>query len=190
MRRMILSAIVAGAMAPPCSAASVAADAGAASPQTQAAVGIADKDLQFLLDTMDEAHVVLLDMQFVGNDPEWRTHYSGQVLGFGVRTQPEPVSAGDLAEIKRLLSDTANWPGGIKMCLIEGDAAILMRGPYGELTVMLELWCGRAYVRTTSAVFCKEAHGNIDPITKDLRGLFARYFPQDEHIGQLLSDDK
>jgi len=59
-----------------------------------------------------------------------------------------------------------------------------MRSPQGEILVMLELWCARAWVDNRILPWI-HAKGNIDPIRRELVGIFRRYFPEDEYLKNL-----
>jgi hypothetical protein len=147
-------------------------------------LGITEADLRFNLQSVDEAHLVLLEPSHIANDPGWRAHFSGQVFGYGVRTEPQVVSKADVERIKALLLDSSSWIEGEKSCETAGDAALFMRSPFGEVTIMLELWCARAHV-VSETMECLRAYGQIDPIAKELRNLTRRYFPNDTYLQSL-----
>ena len=141
-------------------------------------------DLSYHIRTSDEAYLVLLDRLPIANLPDWRDRFSGQILGFGIRTPRKPLSDVDVVAAKTLLLDPASWGTEEKACLIAGDAALLMRGPKGEVTIMLELWCGRAHVRDDTGM-CLTAYGQIDAVCKEFRALASKYFPDDEYLQNL-----
>ena len=76
----------------------------------------------------------------ISNYPQWRENFSGHVLGFGVRSERKRLEEADLARVKEILLDEASFAGEEKMCVGQGDCALLMRSPIGEVLVMFELW--------------------------------------------------
>jgi hypothetical protein len=95
-----------------------------------------------------------------------------------------------LERLKTLLTDRGSWVPDAKWCATAGDAAILMTGPYGVVTVMLELWCARATIRDETAVWLMPAHGSIDPIISDLRGLVLSYYPDDPYVQRVAAEEE
>jgi hypothetical protein len=97
---------------------------------------VLNADLAYQIRTADEAYLVLLDRRLISNVTDWRERYSGQILGFGVRTARQSVSPADVEAMKSLLLNPTSWIGQEKLCVTAGDAALMMRGPKGEVTIM------------------------------------------------------
>lgn len=138
-------------------------------------------DLRYHLESADEGYFVLLDKVGIVNEPNWRERFSGQVLGFGIRTPRQTLTQDDVRHAVALLVDTTNWGTDAKACDLAGDAALILRGPAAEVTVMFELWCGRAHVRDETRR-CLAAYGQIDAIAPAFRVLVRRYFADDEYL--------
>jgi len=142
------------------------------------------EDLRYHVQSADEGYFVLLDKLGIVNEPNWRKRFSGQILGFGIRTRRQPLTEDDLQHAKALLLDPSNWGTDEKPCEIAGDAALIVRGPAAEVTIMFELWCGRAHVRDET-MRCLAAYGQIDAIAPDFRALVRKYFGADEYLNGL-----
>lgn len=146
--------------------------------------GLQDVNLRHQLESLDEATIVLLDGLPIYNNPAWRDSFPlGQVGGFGVRTEAEPISNEDLERLKELLLWVAPFDGLTKGCIQSYDTAIRGKGPTGEVEVAIELWCGRMSVRSETAWSSVESC-NIDAIVDELSALVARYFPEDSIEGR------
>lgn len=145
---------------------------------------ISSANLRSALKGIDEAEFVLLDPKGIGRDREWRKHFSGQVLGFGIRTVPRSLSQEDVQEVTALLLNPSSWNANVVPCLTAGDAALLMSGPGDQITVMLELSCGRAHIRDET-ISGYEVGGSVEPIAQDLLKLARKYFPDDAFLERL-----
>ena len=142
---------------------------------------IAEIDLQYHIRSADEAEMMLLDTSGISNDRQWRKNFSGQVLGFGIRSERKTLEDADLARVKELLLDEASYFDGGNTCLVAGDAALLMRSPIGEVLIMFELWCNRIHIRVETRL-SGAFRGYISPITPELRELVHKYFEDDEYF--------
>jgi hypothetical protein len=148
------------------------------------AQGITNVDIRLQLQEADEATIVLLNDLGITNDRAWREHFSGQVFGFGIRTAPMSVTPQDLARIKDILLDASSYEMQDKDCSMQGDAALMMRSPIGEVLVMFELGCGRVHI-VVQTDGCLSFYGQVDPKTRDLILLARKYFENDEHLRRL-----
>ena len=145
---------------------------------------INDADTRWHLANSDEAHFALLSPRMIVNEKGWRNLYSKQVLGFGVRTDAVELTDEDRETLKTLLLDPSNYVSGYKPCAMAGDAVAFFRDPYGEVTVVFELWCGR--VHAFDGITLRKTWGNVDPVLSQLRSLAKKYFPNDEYLREEL----
>lgn len=144
------------------------------------------EEIRYFVEQADEASLMLLDPEEgIANHPDWRTRYTRQVMGFGARTESRTLTAEDRDVVKRLLGSESSYRDEDTDCEIAGDAALLLRGDGGELLVLLELWCGRIWVRAESSLG-GSFRSSIDPIRSRLLEVVASYFPDDEYLADLL----
>lgn len=151
--------------------------------------GISEIDLRYHVGKVDEAYIMLLDRHGISNYPQWRENFSGHVLGFGVRSERKRLEEADLARVKEILLDEASFAGEEKMCISQGDCALLMRSPIGEVLVMFELWCGRIYMRVETRL-SGSFYGHIDPVAPEFQKMVLEYFEDDEYFRDLVNKSK
>jgi len=149
------------------------------------AAGELSRDHAYFLRSATRAQVALLDRVEVCNYPDWQDRFDQVVMSFGVRTPYMELSRDDMERIVRLLTDASyELPEGVDdACSTHGDSTILFRGPAGEMTVMLELWCGRVRFRINSS-FCRDEMIRLGPARKDVIAMVRSYFPDDADLAR------
>ncbi|MGQ0721725.1 MAG: hypothetical protein ACT4PE_09150 [Candidatus Eiseniibacteriota bacterium] len=141
-----------------------------------------EQDVAYRLSQCDAAQVMLLDERGIFNLEDWRGDFDRQVMGDGVRSEVVDMLPASVERLKSLLLEPTHYVPGDKLCLISGDAALLFRGPQGEVEVMLELWCSRVHFRIATGCRLIE---NVDPVQTELIGIVRRHFPGDEYLARL-----
>jgi hypothetical protein len=146
--------------------------------------GIPDSFLRLQVETSDRVDVVLLHHGPVDYYADWMECFYGRMLGFDIRTAHIPMSASDAEESKLLLLDSSLWSTRQTKCSVAGDAGLILRGPAGEVQVMLELWCARVHL-LSQGLSGECVRGNIDAMQPRLLELVRKYYPEDTTLARV-----